>query len=251
MVAVSSETFQKLFEARATKYDNLAPASILFWTHQTSNRDEHGLRVECPTLHREFVHTVSVGKDPEGTLFFDDVEDLGDIDGTKYNVFFNTGKGIEKAIVVQFLTPKGAPYAEFVGKDPHNQVTALVTEQPGGAWRELEQATAAGHVSKNRREATIDMVFAALNKKVSFDVPNDTGRSGIRKVPGTLTFRNINDIAPGTSSVVDYSNDRIVFYKDVSATDFVAMFVPLVITAGDLASLGGFEFNRTVTAKWS
>lgn len=251
MVAVSSETFAQLFQARATEYKNLAPASILFWDHSTSNRNERGLRVECPTLHREFVHTVSVGKDPEGTLFFDDVDELGDIDGTLYNVFFNTARGVDRTIVVQFLTPKGTPYAEFVGKDPHNNVTTLVTQQSGGAWRELEQGTSAGHVAKTARETTVTMTFAAINKTVTFDVPDNKSRGAIKKIPGTLTFRNISQIASGTTSVVDYSKDRIVFYKDASATDFVAMFVPLIITQADTNNLGDFEFNRTVTAKWT
>jgi hypothetical protein len=58
-VTTTTETFTDIFTRLAKKYKNYAPAAALFYW---DNDSTHGVRVEAPSILKEFVDNVAWGK---------------------------------------------------------------------------------------------------------------------------------------------------------------------------------------------
>jgi hypothetical protein len=58
-VTTTTTTYTKLYEARLEKYKNSEPAAALFYYDDSHNG---GLRIEAPSIVREFVDNVAFGR---------------------------------------------------------------------------------------------------------------------------------------------------------------------------------------------
>ncbi|KAF9512549.1 hypothetical protein BS47DRAFT_1345328 [Hydnum rufescens UP504] len=236
-VTTTTETFTDIFTRLAKKYKNYAPAAALFYW---DNGATHGV-----------VDNVAWGKDPEGTLFFNDIKDLDndptdDDDWSHYNVYYNTGvEASQQAVVVQFYADtQGSFFAEFVGKDPSRAVTYTL-EARKGRFLPLNSGGASAHVKKKSSESKVTVKIAAIGKQVTFNVPNNSAAQDI-DVWGNLTFKKLSDLKSGTLSVVNYNDDRILFYPTNGQQAMHA-----ITTAADATALGAFNFvTSSATATW-
>jgi len=252
-VTTTTETFTDIFTRLAKKYKNYAPAAALFYW---DNGATHGVRVEAPSILKEFVDNVAWGKDPEGTLFFNEIKDLDndptdEDDYSHYNVYYNTGvQASQQAVVVQFYADtQGSFFAEFVGKDPSRAVTYTL-EARKGRFLPLNSGSASAHVKKKSSESKVIVKIAAIGKEVIFDLPNNFAAQDI-DVWGNLTFKKLSDLKSGTLSVVNYNDDRILFYPTNGEQAMHAIFIPIETTAADATALGAYNFvTSTATAKW-
>lgn len=144
-VTTTTQTYTQLVEDRLSKYKNSAPAAALFYYN---NGWDMGLRMEAPTIMKEFKDNVEFGRgafllqsyihsrfdtslaDPEGTLFFDDLGDLSNDpddsnDTTSYNVFYNVVNNTDdQAVVIQFFDPNNSStfFAEVCRPSPPRPV---------------------------------------------------------------------------------------------------------------------------------
>jgi len=245
MVSTTTKTFKELYAERLSKYKHMEPAAALFYWGEGTTR---GVRLEVPGIMKEFIDNVAFGRDPEGTLFFNHVED---IDGdAKYNVFYNTNvTSDEQAVVVQFfISTQDHFYAEFVGKDPSRAVQ-YTTDSHKGSWAVVDQASASAHVKKYSSESTITITIASIQKAVSFDVPDNSAEKSV-DVHGSISFKKLANLK--SDSVVNYNDDRILFYPETVSKDLTAVFIPVEATAADATALGDFSFrSSTPIAKWT
>jgi hypothetical protein len=114
----------------------MAPAAALFWNNHNDRSREDGSRVEAPAILKEFIDGVEFGRgrsphthdcrslgrlltpiapDPEGTLFFNDIKDLGG--NSYYDAFRICGTVDDETpgVVIQF-------YANLESTDYYAQV---------------------------------------------------------------------------------------------------------------------------------
>ncbi|KAF9512548.1 hypothetical protein BS47DRAFT_1363099 [Hydnum rufescens UP504] len=243
-VTTTTETFTEIFTRLAKKYKNYAPAAALFYW---DNGATHGVRVEAPSILKEFVDNVAWGKDPEGTLFFNDVKDL-DNDPPMTTTGATT---TQQAVVVQFYADtQGSFFAEFVGKDPSRAVTYIL-EARKGRFLPLNSGSASAHVKKKSSESKVTVKISAIGKEVTFNVPDNSAAQDI-DVWGNLTFKKLSDLKSGTLSVVNYNDDRILFYPTNGQQAMHAIFIPIETTAADATALGTYYFvTSSATATWS
>ncbi|KIJ59273.1 hypothetical protein HYDPIDRAFT_33343 [Hydnomerulius pinastri MD-312] len=252
MVTTTSDTFDTQFHALKDKYKEIVPAEALFWKrYRGGNTYDYGLRVEAPTIMKEFIDNINLGTDPEGFLFFNNIHDLDTGDG-KYNVFYNTVEDVkQRAATVQFFHSKqGSFYAEFLAKDPNKTVDYTIDGQVG-KWDTLEIGSASAHVKKYSDETTITVTIPAIKKKAQFEVVDNSG-SQSADVWGNLMFKKIEKLqSSNTATYADYNKDRIIFYPQsgwTGSADFSAAFIPMDTAPVD--ALGDLTFEAN-TVYWS
>ncbi|CCM02453.1 uncharacterized protein FIBRA_04552 [Fibroporia radiculosa] len=252
MVNEISDTFDVQFTALTDKYKGVVSASALFWKrYHGGNNVEYGLRIEVPTLMKEFVDNVNLGADPEGFLFFNNISDLDAVDG-KYNVVYNTVDDIkQRAARVQFFHQnQGSFYAEFLAKDPNKTVDYLIDSQVG-AWATLQIGSASAYIKKYSDESNILIKIPAIKKQATFNVPENIGNQAV-DVWGNIMFKDIKRLlSSDTPSYADYNQDRIIFYSasgSTGSTDFTAYFIPMESAPDD--ALGDLKFEAN-TVYWS
>ncbi|KAF8590317.1 hypothetical protein K439DRAFT_1612098 [Ramaria rubella] len=256
MVVNTIKTFRELFKERLDLYDNITPAAALFYDHNGSV----GLRLEAPSIAKEFVDKLPFGRDPEGILFYGSIED---IDGeATYSVFSNHGTQVaqgQEAVVVQFFDSDNNMYAEFVGQDPTRSVTHTA-EGKKGDWVTIDQGWANAKISKSTKSTTIHIKIPSIGKQVKIDFGTIAAAVAANKKAihhdGNVFFKKVSDmVAP---SRVDFNDDRVLFYhntttNDPNLKDLVAVFIPVETVADDAHALGDLNFQTPLTAPavWS
>ncbi|KAF8167087.1 hypothetical protein BJ912DRAFT_1001784 [Pholiota molesta] len=220
MVATTAQTYNDLVSATTKNYAESVPAMGLFYQNGANSRT--GVRLECPGIRKEFCDQIPFGRDPEGTLFFDSVNDFPDNgQDSFYNVFHNTSTvATEKAVVVQFYTgtaSQGPFYAEFVARDPVS------------TWNDLNIASVTSVIQKQTKAKEFTLTMNAISKKATFSLPPTLNLPNASvKAYGTTYFKGIKNIKDGSKTYIDYSNDRIVFFQGTDfahANDAVAYFI--------------------------
>jgi hypothetical protein len=99
-----------------------------------------------------------------------------------------------------------------------------------GCFLPLHSGTASAHVMKKSTESKVIIKIAPIKKEVTFDVDNNSSTQdtsfpsqypcllgcGLMQtstdVLGNLMFKKLSDLKSGMLSVVNYNNDRILFY---------------------------------------
>ncbi|KAF8325387.1 uncharacterized protein EI90DRAFT_3128739 [Cantharellus anzutake] len=246
-VAKTNQGYKAAYEERFEKYSWSAGASALFYFSNPDGNEEQGVRIEAPEILKEFIDNVAYGRDPVGTLFYNNIDDIRG--KTKYNVIYSdtSVKDENAAVIVQFFGSnenQGNFYAEFVGRDPARTVWWIVdgTTHKGGEWHPLKLTTSTAFVGKKSNENKVNITLAAIGKQVSFDLPAGYGTGKNISVWGNLSTNDIKKIKKGTRSVVDYNNDRILFYPQNRSKDLTAVFIPLETKDSDATALGNFRW---------
>jgi len=244
-VVATPQTFKEAIKSRIDVYKESAAASALFYFSNADGHEEQGVRIEAPEIMKEFVDKVTYGRDPVGTLFYNDI---GDIQGTtKYNVIFSDSSvsDADACVIVQFFgSTQGKFYAEFVGKNPSRSVWWIVdgTKHSGGDWNLLKLVTSTSYVYKRSTESKVTITVGPIGKQVTFDIPSgqDTGKNV--SVYGNLSTNALAKLVKGTKNVVNWNNDRIVLYPQNGSTDMTAVFIPLETRDADVTALGNMRF---------
>ncbi|KAF8581440.1 hypothetical protein K439DRAFT_1619025 [Ramaria rubella] len=210
----TDKTFRELFKERLDLYNNITPAAALFYDHN----GDVGLRIEAPSIAKEFVDRLPFGRDPEGTLFYGSIGDI--VGEATYSVFSNYGTQVaqgQEAVVVQFFDGNNNLYAEFVGQDPTRAVTHTA-EGKKGEWVTLEQGWANANISKNTTSTTIHIKIPSIGKRVKLDFRTVPAATAANKKAihhnGNIFFKTISDMDSGVESRVDFNNDRVLFYRN-------------------------------------
>ncbi|KAF8327296.1 uncharacterized protein EI90DRAFT_1840761 [Cantharellus anzutake] len=228
-VAKTNQGYKAAYEERLKKYGWSAGASALFYFSNADGNEE---------------------QDPVGTLFYNDINDIRG--KTKYNVIYSDAsvKNEDAAVIVQFFgnnKSQGNFYAEFVGRDPARTVWWIVdgTAHRGGEWHPLKLTTSTAFVEKRGNENEVNITLATLGKQVSFDLPAGYASGKNISVWGNLSTNDIKKIKKGTKSVVNYNDDRILFYPQNGSKDLTAVFFPLETKDSDATALGNFRWVST------
>jgi hypothetical protein len=111
-----------------------------------------------------------------------------------------------------------------------SRAVTYTLEARKGRFLPLNSGSASAHVKKKSTESKVVVKIAAIGKQVTFNVPNNSGAQDIGSgsqypcllgcglmptstdVWGNLTFKKLSDVKSGTLSVVNYNDDRILFY---------------------------------------
>ncbi|KAJ7753580.1 hypothetical protein B0H16DRAFT_1544632 [Mycena metata] len=233
-------SFSAYFKANLDKYKEMTPAAALIYGGV--GWGEGSVCVVAPAILKEFIDGVEFGKDPEGTLFFNDIKDLDS--NSYYNAFNISGGGV----VLQFYADLESTecYAQFVAKDA-NRAWGWGISCKKGSWKELEGGSAAAHVKKPSNESSITITINAIGKTVKF--PVELGDTVIN-IRGNLLFKNLSKLTSGTTSFVNYHDDRIIFLPKSGSKDFTAVFIPTDKPEESPFFSSDFESNAA-DATWS
>ncbi|KAJ3515027.1 hypothetical protein NLJ89_g2021 [Agrocybe chaxingu] len=247
MVVPSPLTHDQLFAQLETQYHHkFVPASALFWTQH----GQHAMRLEVPSLMREFKDKMTVGRDPEGYLFYNHVEDLDLERGTRYIMFPNTYRTKQDhAVVVQFFhNDPSKCYAQFIAKDENLTVDYCIDNGNVGEWTQLVQGCSHAKIRKYSDENTVTLTAAPIGKKATFQLNND---QNIPETWGELIFKHISDLNTpgGTKGFVDFTPDRVLFYPKQMNPEFTAIFIPS--EAIEKPAALGTASVETQTVEWS
>lgn len=212
-------------------YTKLTPAFAYVFKHNGQN----GLRLEAPDIVLEYSNGVPLGRDPRGLFYYHGLSDL-DLDVTmRYEVSIKRrtegGATKEEVLVISFwstddsLTSK--PYAKFIAGVP---VRAWgQTEQDtvtGGKWQALDVLQATCVARSRGNQALVSLSMTSLKKKFEFDIPTGQDQGTNIKCHGSLVVRDYANLT-GTNIFVDYTNTRILIFKQQYDPHPIAVFSPL------------------------
>jgi hypothetical protein len=237
-------------------YNHSTPAAALFFRNKEyfNNTIHQAIRVEVPELGKEFSDGEYIGKDPEGTFYYDAASDIrGKVKAKVYKVTGNN----QNYVHIKFYTSKESEtYAEFVAEDDGTVDAADMVKYTengrDGKWSDLDAGSANATVYKRTSESKITLTAGSVSKEATltleFPLYTESAMSDDTEGPtvdknfpvnakGTLHFKKLSDLDSIKAKYASYNNDRIVFYEDdVNSRTFVAYFIPLEESALGIAS---------------
>jgi hypothetical protein len=197
------------------------------------------LRVDAPDIGKEFTDSVYIGRDPEGFLYYNDLESfsqhdnpLASSDPVYYLIQKLNNPSDGKLLVKITFTRQGAddPHAVFLAEDPLGSVDAAgmnnyTNNGRPGKWNPLELGAVNATIYKKSDEHLITVTIASIHKKVTITNNENFLRGKRVSVDGILHFKDINTLSTGIFA--NWNDDRVVFFNnDYSGNDFVGFFIP-------------------------
>ncbi|KAJ7826435.1 hypothetical protein B0H13DRAFT_2290513 [Mycena leptocephala] len=208
------------------------PASALV----INNPFTKALRLEVPELGKEFSDGAWIGKDPQGILYYNDLNDFKvkqssyHITAVTVTVQDGTKSTTTKFMRIKFFVKSEDDcYAEFVANDPAGVAANLgdggLTKK--GDWKDLDIGCATAAISKPAGTAEITVTANSIHKKATIkcnSMDDATLIAQVIDVKGNLYFKDTSQIDTGVFA--NWNNDRVVFYSDnMYAKDFTAYFI--------------------------
>ncbi|KIO28042.1 hypothetical protein M407DRAFT_185604 [Tulasnella calospora MUT 4182] len=237
------------FELLKNKYKYNVQGEALF-----INAGNKALRLEVPDIGKEFTAGVYIGKDPEGTLYYNHADSF-DPRTVKFQVTRYVNPSDKKVCAwIKFYTDSiDDCHAEFLAYDPEGTVQACNMDgwETTGDWKNLEIGSATASVRKYDDTKTMTISVGPIKKKATITDSNNVLSGESVDVHGNLWFKDINTVSTG--AYASYNNDRIVFYQSSwSSTDFTAYFIPfesssntLGVTAAKTTEFSGITWSNT------
>lgn len=187
---------------------------------------DHGLRLECITVMKEFLNNVKFGSDPEGLLFYNENSDFNFESDEKvdYKTFYNTETPmvIRTEFYLQSDSTEKKPFATFItNSDKTSRVIPSHLQNGSGIWQDLKIGINFCKIHKVTNDSTVTLRVLPLGKKVTFRVTDNSKQSKI-ETTGLLYCHNITDLQ-GSDALVNYDDDRIIFYP-AGGTSYQALF---------------------------
>ncbi|GJJ08081.1 hypothetical protein Clacol_002288 [Clathrus columnatus] len=146
-------------------YDQQTAADLLLFRNENNLK---ALRLEAPGIAKEFSDGVYIGKDPPGSLYYDNVSDFEQYQsGTdvnhRYKVTKYTNSKNKVFIIVKFSSDTKTDYALFKGGDARNALTASQMENHSnyGNWGELLNSNTPATLTKSSGQNNLTL---SLNK---------------------------------------------------------------------------------------
>ncbi|KAJ7699733.1 hypothetical protein B0H16DRAFT_1484125 [Mycena metata] len=229
-------SFSAYFKANLDKYKEMTPAAALIYGGV--GWGEGSVCVVAPAILKEFIDGVEFGKDPEGTLFFNDIKDLDS--NSYYNAFNISGGGVVLQFYANLESTDSSPRTRTVPGDGVSVVKR--------AHGKNSKAVPPPLMSKSRpTNQAITITINAIGKTVKF--PVELGDTVIN-IRGNLLFKNLSKLTSGTTSFVNYHDDRIIFLPKSGSKDFTAVFIPTDKPEESPFFSSDFESNAA-DATWS
>jgi len=219
-----SDSYDTLYDTFGSEFEDFEQASALLWWGTDS---EFGVRVEVPSLGKEFSNGMSLGRGQRGLLFYNKRGDLEK--DVHYNIYSNTDSD-SPAFVIEFYN-KGSTSAQSFAKFLTHDYDRIVQRTVGtatGTWTYITASESAGRLTKNSTSNTVTLTVPSIFKQVTFKengakAPiNDASKMDTL---GEFIWKDINKISNGV--YVDYKDGCFVF-TDTSkwSTDFCGFFLP-------------------------
>ncbi|KAF9544209.1 hypothetical protein CPC08DRAFT_799885 [Agrocybe pediades] len=234
-VGIVSDSYETLYDRIRSEFSDQVPAAALLWWW-LDTADKFGVRVEVPTLGKEFSNGMYIGRDPEGTLFFNDPDDFHGENSSadplkcKYDVYYNNNASSPAFVIQWYTTNASEAFAKFVAKDP-NRVAKNLINSADGSWSDANASESFARITKQSSSNTWTMTIPSIHKKVtlptnSASITNRPAHNQRVDTMGILVWKDINKIEKGVYA--DYRDDRIVFTETNEwSVDFCAFFLPL------------------------
>ncbi|EKM53661.1 uncharacterized protein PHACADRAFT_211333 [Phanerochaete carnosa HHB-10118-sp] len=219
---------------------NVAAEALFFKADPDRISRPHALRLEVSEIGREFTDGTNIGKDPEGTFYYNKIRDLKlNTKDTTYLVarVVNPSDSKPCSSIKFYNRGENSSYAEFLAYDKEETVTACGMDgyKYFGKWQELEQGSATAVVTKDANSDDIYLAATSIQTQAKISDNYQWLKDETVDVHGILYFKDKSQIRRGGKA--SYSNDRIVFYEYNSkgaAEDFTAYFIPYESSTGKL-----------------
>ncbi|KAJ7362460.1 hypothetical protein DFH08DRAFT_950726 [Mycena albidolilacea] len=220
---------------------NVAASALLF-----SNPYNKALRVEVPDLGKEFSDSKFIGHDPEGTLYYNDLDSF---DTSRKNVNYKVekvdqGPGAAPLVNIKFYHQTVQEcHAEFLAEDPTGSVTAMGMDgyTYHGSWSDLDICCGTAMIRKYDDETTITVTVGTIHKTATIKDTSGYLHGKSVDVKGNLYFKDLAKLGDG--KYASWNDDRVVFYNNnMYSTDFTAYvriflklsFIPFKYSTNDL-----------------
>ncbi|CAK5282724.1 unnamed protein product [Mycena citricolor] len=192
------------------------------------NNGRRALRLEVPDIGKEFTDGLYIGKDPEGTFYYNYADNF-DRTGIKYKTYRYVNKIDNKTCAwIKFYTEsENQCFAEFLGVDADESVRGCNMDayEGTGSWKDMNLGAVTCFIRKYDDQSRITISCPAIKATATITDTNNVLRGKSVKVGGNLHFKDIDTVKRGRYA--SYNNDRIVFYESTAvSTDFTAFFVP-------------------------
>jgi hypothetical protein len=234
------------FEVLKNKYKHQVDGEALL-----INAGQKALRLEVPDIGKEFTDGVYIGKDPEGTLFYNHADSFDSAKTSKYKVdrYVNPFDSKVCAWIKFYHDKVESCHAEFLAYDPTETVKGCDMDgyTATGTWKDLVIGSATASIRKYDDETTMTVDVKVIKKQGTITDSQGVLKDQSVTVQGNLFFKDISQVSQGYYA--SYNNDRIVFYQSTyNSTDFTAYFVPFESSSTQLgiASSSTAEFS-TIT----
>jgi len=232
-----NQLLRELDVAARKAYDKIVPAYAYVYQHN----NENGLRLEAPDILFEYSNGVPLGRDPRGLLYFHGLSDLDPQLKMRYEVGVQRrtegGATKEEVLVIDFWAqddpPTSKPYARFLAAVP---VRAWGQTKPGkvngGGWAALDVLQASAEVKSRGNQPLVTITLKSLKKKFEFDIPPEQAEGSNIATHGVLIARDLSQLT-GTGLYVDYTNTRILIFKNQGDKYATAVLSPLELIRDD------------------
>lgn len=200
------------------------------------------------------MYNAYIGKDPEGTFFYNSVTPLvpSTTDNTTHyriSRIINPSDNKPCSWIQFYHESVSKCYAEFLAYDLDETVqgSGLDGWSSIGDWKPLQLGSATAEVLKYDDSSKMTITCPSVSAKATIQDASNYLDGVEVKVGGNLFFKKLSDLADG--KFASWNNDRIVFYKDDwVGTDFVGYFIPY---EGLPSSLGISANNTKIFEKVS
>ncbi|GJJ06947.1 hypothetical protein Clacol_001143 [Clathrus columnatus] len=201
-------------------YDQQTAADLLLF------RNENGvkaLRLEAPGIAKEFSDNVYIGKDPPGSLYYNDVADFSRGGNHRYIVSKYTNNRGKVFIIVKFSSDSKSNYALR---------NALQTSQMdgyshSGSWGELLNSNTPATLTKSSNSNNLMLTLDRVQRVANWTDSAQNFRGYSINIKGSANFKDIRTLPKGVWARCNH--DRAVFYEsDYLSKDLIAWFLPLL-----------------------
>ncbi|KAJ7142017.1 hypothetical protein C8R43DRAFT_1199900 [Mycena crocata] len=225
-------------------FNEVTSAYALFFKN---DHNYHAFRLEVPEAGLEFTDGAYIGKDPEGFLYYNNLQDFEKGTGKKHNYhILQDSIGGKTYAVVEFRHSANAtPYAKFYAPDNHRVTSAadMQNYSSTGNWVALEATSTYTTIEKKSNSRTVTVNMPSADKVATWDAGSTNFNPSSFSVTGHIHYKKLSKLKD--AKYANYNNDRVVFYEnDWTGRDFVAFFIP----REDQTPTLGIESTRTTPA---
>jgi len=246
---------EKKFDAQVSdlidNFEEYCGAACLLYIGTTGIGTTRGVRIEAPFIAKEFVDNVHFGRDPEGLLFYDSLDDFP-TDSSKYKYYSYKNTEDPPALRIEFFKKDGDKdinFTTFVSKDtkgvPSKYFDSGTSQEGTGTWKDMKMASSYGELSKLTKGLQVTLTLKPIGKTLAFTL-NDKAENKKHsiKATGTFTYPLLSDLTNSNDFVADFDTDRVVFYRKSKVNEMVGLFIaskPLPKFEGDDIVAAKFE----------
>ncbi|KAF9461783.1 hypothetical protein BDZ94DRAFT_794608 [Collybia nuda] len=178
-------------------YPHMVTAEALFFHSGIHS----ALRVEAPTIGLEFTDHAYIGSDPEGFLFYRDLNDFGykaeHKKSSKYKILTVGFDNKLYAIIKFYHNNESNSYAQFIAEDPTKAVYNAGMEgfSREGNWDKLKIGSVTATIYKDSDDTPITMEVDTIHKKATWKAPysSSLANTSVGTLSNAVEFKQSHD----------------------------------------------------------